>query len=128
MREIMFGGETINVLEAAGYNDGYYWDMNAKIEFRGDTYRLLDGGSGSGWIPHCEVITKCDFERLYGEEQGEIDEYEWAYFERTIRNLLCKFIESGAEKSWECREYEDNWDTYVLVDGVKIEEGDEEES
>ena len=38
MKEIMYGDETVKVLEASGYNDGYYWDMNAKIEFKGETY------------------------------------------------------------------------------------------
>ena len=32
MKEFMYGDETVKVLEASGYNDGYYWDMNAKIE------------------------------------------------------------------------------------------------
>lgn len=125
MREIVFGDETIKVLEASGYNDGYYWDMNATIEFRGETYSLIDGGSGSGWIPHCEIITKCELERLYGEEQGEIDEEEWDYFESAICRMLTSFLESGAEKSWECREID--WDYYVYVDGVMIEEKEDEE-
>ena len=48
MKEIMYGDETVKVLAASGYNDGYYWDMNAKIEFKGETYSLFDAGSGSG--------------------------------------------------------------------------------
>lgn len=125
MREIMYGDEKITVLEATGYNDDYYWDMNAMIEFRGETYSLVDAGSGSGWIPHCEIITKCDLERLYGEEQHVIEEDEWDYFESTICRLLTSFLESGAKKSWECREYDDNWDTYVSVDGVEVKEEEE---
>lgn len=128
MREIEFGGETIKVLEATGYDDGYYWDMNAKIEFGGETYSIVDAGSVSGYVPHVEIIIKdSSIKRLYGEEQGEIDEDEWDYFESAICRILSSFIESGAKISWECQEEDDSWDTYVLVDGLRIVEREEDE-
>ena len=120
MKEIMYGDETVKVLAASGYNDGYYWDMNAKIEFKGETYSLFDAGSGSGYIPCCSGITKCDFDRLYGEEQHEIDESDWNYFEDTIRTLLSEFVESCAKESWESQE-DDDFDMHILIDGVEQE-------
>ena len=118
MKEFMYGDETVKVLEASGYNDGYYWDMNAKIEFKGETYSLFDAGSGSGYDLCCSGITKCNFDRLYGEEQHEIDESVWDYFEDTIRTLLGEFVESCAKESWEFQE-DDDWNTHILIDGVE---------
>lgn len=124
MKEIMYDeNEKIKVLEASGYNDGYYWDMNAKIEFKGETYSLFDAGSGSGYILCCSGITKCDFDRLYGEEQGEIEEDEWWYFERTICRLLDNFIKSGAKEKWEIQQ-DDDWNDHILIDGVEVEIAD----
>lgn len=127
MKQIMYNDEIINVLEATGYDDGYYWDMNATIEFEGEIYSMYDGGSGSGYIPCCSAITKAPFDRLYGEEQGYIDEDEWEYLESAIVKLLNEFFDSGAETSWECMEDDDSWHMKVLVDGVEIETEDEDE-
>lgn len=121
MREIVYRDETIKVLEATGYIDGYYWDMNAKIEFRGETYSLFDAGSGCGCIPCFSGITKCDFDRLYGEKQKKIvyNADEWIKFEFIIGLLMDYFIEFGAEEKWES--YEDNDSkSHILVDGVEI--------
>ena len=122
MKEFMYGDETVKVLEASGYNDGYYWDMNATIEFKGETYSLFDAGSGSGsgYVLYCSGITKCDFDRLYGEEQHEIDESDWDYFEDTIHTLLGEFVESCAKESWESQE-DDDWNTHILIDGIEQE-------
>lgn len=125
MKEIMINGETVKVLEASGYNDGYYWDMNAVIEFRGERYSLYDAGSGSGYLTCCSGITKLPFDRLYGEEQGDVEEDDWDYFEGAISMLVFKFIDSGAKTSWEIAD-DDYFDHHVLVDG--IEQEDEEES
>ena len=127
MKEIMWGDEKITVLEASGYNDGYYWDMNAKIEYKGETYQLFDAGSGSGYTPCCRAITKCKFDRLYGEEQNQIDDDDWDYFESTIIGLLSSFIESGAEESFEYRE-DDLWNPHILVDGEEVNNKEEEEA
>lgn len=127
MKEIMWGDEKITVLEASGYYDGYYWDMNAKILYNGDLYQLCDAGSRSDYIPCCSAITKYEFDRLYGEEQGQIDENNWDYFESTIIGLLSSFIESGAKNSWESHEY-DYWNTYILVDCEEVNDGKDEEA
>lgn len=120
MKEFMFNDETVKVIEATGYHDGYYWDMSASIEFRGEFYSLYDAGSGSGYIGCCSGITKHPFKRLYGEEQEIIKEDEWGYFESVIRDLLNEFINSGAKTSWEITE-DDCWNDHVLVDGVEQE-------
>lgn len=41
-------GKEINVIKSSGYNDGYYWDMNAMVIFDGNLYTIIDSGSGSG--------------------------------------------------------------------------------
>lgn len=41
-------GKEINVIKSSGYNDGYYWDMNATVIFDGNIYTIVDSGSGSG--------------------------------------------------------------------------------
>ena len=94
--------------------------MNAKIEFKGETYSLFDAGSGSGYMLRCSGITKCDFDRLYGEEQHEINEYDWDRFEDSICTLLGKFIESCAKESWESQE-DDDYHMHILIDGVEQE-------
>lgn len=125
MKEIMCEGEKITILEASGYHDGYYWDMNAMIEFRGETYQLYDAGSGSGYVSCCSAITKYVFDRLYGEEQGKIDEDDWDYVENTIIELLNNFIDSGADSSWESYE-DDDWHIHILVDGEEVNNAKEE--
>ena len=120
MKEIKFRDETIKVLEAAGYNDGYYWDMNATVEFRGELYHIVDGGSGSGYIPCFTAIKKGELDRLYGEEQGYIDDDKWNWFERAICRLMTLFIESGAETSYSCQG-DSFWDVHVFIDGVELE-------
>lgn len=119
MKEIMWGDEKITVLEASGYYDGYYWDMNAKILYNGDLYQLYDAGSGSGYIPCCSAITKYEFDRLYGEKQSRIDDDDWDYFESTIIGLLSSFIESGAENSWESHD-DGYFNVHILVDGEEV--------
>lgn len=104
MKEIMYGDETVKVLEASGYNDGYYWDMNAKIEFKGETYSLFDAGSGSGYMLCCSGITKSD----------------WDHFEDSVRTLLGEFIKSCAKESWESQE-DDDYHMHILIDGVEQE-------
>lgn len=126
MKEIKFNGDTVKVFEATGFNDGYYWDMNAMIEFREKTYQLYDAGSGSGYVLCCSGITNIPFDRLYGEEQGEVEEHDWGYFENAIKHLLRMFIESGANTSWTSQD-DDHWNTHVFIDGVEQKE-DEEES
>lgn len=126
MKEIMWGDEKITVLEASVYNDGYYWDMNAKILYNGDLYQMYDAGSGSGYILCCSAITKGEFDRLYGEEQGQIDEDDdWDYLENSIIVLLNNFIESGATVSWESQE-DDHFNTHILVDGEEVNNEEEE--
>lgn len=34
-------GKEINVIKSSGYNDGYYWDMNATVIFNGNIYIQL---------------------------------------------------------------------------------------
>lgn len=122
MKQIMYNEEPINVLTAMGYNDGYYWDMNAVVEFRGDTYSMYDAGSGSGYIPNCRAIQKGLLYRLYGAEQDDvIDEDEWDYLEDAIYCLVYAFIESGAKTSWEQLE-DDDWNQKTLIDGIEKED------
>ena len=109
----------IKVLSASGYDDGYYWDMNAVVEYDGATYHIIDAGSGSGWILMTQAVVKGDFERLFGEKQDPLDvEYidDIDYFERTIVTLLGRFFESGAKEKWESFD-DDDCHTHIKIDG-----------
>lgn len=112
-------GKEIKVLKATGYNDGYYWDMNAVVEYDGHIYHMMDCGSFSGYIPNASGVVKGEFDRLYGEEQHEFDEDKFGYFASTILMLLNVFIKSGAEKSWESHDG-DYFDTHVYIDGEEV--------
>ena len=116
--EEKINGKEIKVFEATGYNDGYYWDMNAVVEYDGDIYHIVDCGSGSGYIPCSSGVVKGEFDRLYGEEQHEIDEDEFDYFAGQIATLLNTFIDSGAKESWEIQD--DFLETRVYIDGEKV--------
>lgn len=118
---LMLYEKPIKVLTASGYNDGYYWDMNATVEYDGAVYNIINAGSGSGYILNMAAVIKGDFERLFGEEQEEIkfEEWEESYIERAISDLLGKFFESGAKEKWECRE-DDDWNFHTIIDGEEI--------
>ena len=124
MQEFMYGDETVKVFEAIRYDDIHYWGVKAKIEFKGETYSLFGSSFYSGNILWRNFIAKCDFNRLYCEEQNEIDETEWDYFENVIRILLGNFIDSCAKESWET--YADIYfNTHILIDGVEVEQEEE---
>ena len=116
--EEKINGKEIKVLGATGYNDGYYWDMNAVVEYDGDIYHIMDCGSGSGYIPCSSGVVKGEFDRLYGEEQHDIDEDEFDYFARQIVTLLNAFIDSGAKKSLGIQD--DFREMHVYIDGEKV--------
>lgn len=114
-------GKEIKVFEATGYNDDYYWDMHAVVEYDGDIYHIVDCGSGSGYIPCSSGVVKGEFDRLYGEEQHDIDEDEFDYSTNQIVTLLNAFIDSGAKKSLEIQN--DFREMHVYIDGEKVVRG-----
>lgn len=122
MKEMKFGEETIKILAVTGYDDGYYWDYNATIEFRGEIYHLLDVGSGSGYISCFRGVKKGDFDRLYGEEQVDLWDFDddMESVENVISSLMSAFIEYGAKESLEFDE--DDWyEPTIILDGVELE-------
>ena len=62
-------GKEINVIKSSGYNDGYYWDMNATVIFDGSLYTIIDSGSGSGWNLCYRGVKKGTLYRLFGHDQ-----------------------------------------------------------
>lgn len=113
----------INVVKSSGYNDGYYWDMNATVIFDGSLYTIIDSGSGSGYPLCYRAIKKGEIARLYGHEQLEdLDELE--DFIDKIPYFLRKFINSGAKESWENIQDED-YDFHTSVDGKEVRIHDE---
>lgn len=111
-------GKEINVIKSSGYNDGYYWDMNATVIFNGNIYTIIDSGSKSGWNLCYTGVKKGNLDRLYGHDQLEdLDELE--DFIDEIPELLRKFINSGAKESWEDIQDED-FDYHISVDGKEI--------
>lgn len=117
----MINGKEIKVLEASGYNDGYYWDMNAVIEYDGDVYHVVDTGSGSGYILCASGVVKGEFDRLYGETQIDFNDCsESDYLTSAIMSLMDSFIRSGAKESLEFSD-DDNFHTRIYIDGKEVE-------
>lgn len=111
-------GKEINVIESSGYNDGYYWDMNATVIFDGNIYTIIDSGSWSGWYLCYTGVKKGKLDRLYGHEQlKNLDELK--DFIDEIPKFLQKFINPGAKESWENIQDED-FDYHISVDGKEI--------
>ena len=127
LKEItLSNGKVVRVLEAAGYNDGYYWDMDAVVEIEGKEYTVQEAGSGSGYIPIYESMSVNGPCKLTGVERTEIrDKGEEEYFMGAIKSIAESFFSYGATDSYE---YCD--DTYgessVHVDGKKIDSSEEE--
>lgn len=133
MRTIKFKNgikeEEITVLSAAGYHDGYYWDMSATIVYNDVEYSVQDAGSGSGYVPHYSSISVDGPKKLVtlmqlceSEAIDEDDHNDWDYIECTICSLLSDFLEYGCKESLEYIEADDNWSLEVHVDGQKVEE------
>ena len=120
-------GKVVRVLEAAGYNDGYYWDMDAVVEIEGKEYTVQDAGSGSGYIPIYESMSVNGPCKLTGVERTEIrDKSEEEYFMDAIKYIAERFFLNDATDSYECCD-----DTYghvsVHVDGKKVGSDEEED-
>lgn len=116
---LILNEKPIRVLSVSGYDDGYYWDMNAVVEYDGATYHIIDAGSYSGWILMTQAVIKGDFERLFGEKQEPLDVEnvdDINYIENTIVTLLGKFFKSGAKEKWESFE-DDDWNIHIKIDG-----------
>lgn len=46
----------IEILGMSGYDDGYYWDYRIDFEYKGNKFKYINTGSGSGYYPHYEAI------------------------------------------------------------------------
>nr|WP_296955270.1 hypothetical protein [uncultured Mediterraneibacter sp.] len=119
MREIMFNGEKVTIVKASSGGDYHYWDTNAIIIFRGETYRLYDIGSASGCYPPCSRgVRKGEFNRLFGDAQRRWDDTvdDWEEMDALIISLLTSFVESGAKEDWSIQGYDLDDEAEVFVD------------
>lgn len=48
----------IKIVNAEGYNDGWYWDYRVWFYCDGEPYTYISGGSCSGYIPCFNSIAK----------------------------------------------------------------------
>ena len=129
LKEItLSNGKVVRVLEAGGYNDGYYWDMSATVDIDGDEYDIQDAGSGSGYNPIFRSMSKNGPCKLTGVELTPVneDDGDWDYIFDAIKDIAESFFESNAKESFK---YWD--DTYgncsIHIDGVKVGTDEEEE-
>lgn len=129
MKEItLSNGKVVRVLEASGYHDGYYWDMCATVEIDGDEYYIQDAGSGSGYNPIFQSMSKNGPCKLTGVELTPVDEGDgdWGYIFGAIEDIAEAFFANNAKESYEY--YDDTYGDYSThVDGVKIDSSDDEE-
>lgn len=86
----------IEIVNAEGYNDGYYWDYRVWFNCDGEPYTYIDGGSGSGYIPCFISIAKGHLELQKGARDEKcIEEVvpDDEYLEEQVNRLL----ESGKD-------------------------------
>ena len=108
----------IDIITAAGYHDGYYWDMSATVLYKGEYYSIQDAGSGSGYVPFFNACEKLDTEEkpdglhilkptgatimsLCENEVECSEDFDEDYVYSTIMYALEKFEELGCYKSYE---------------------------
>ena len=126
LKEIeLSNGKKVRVIEAGGYNDGYYWDMTATVEVDGIEYTVQDAGSSSGYYPMYESVSVNGPCKLTGVELEKIkepyNEYsdDWNYIFNTIKEHMESFFDLGAKESYEYAD--DTYGNYSThVDGVKV--------
>ena len=125
LKEIsLSNGKVVRVLEASGYNDGYYWDMSATVEIDGDEYCIQDAGSGSGWIPIFQSMSKNGPCKLTGVELKPVDINkgnisDWDYIFDAIEEIAEAFFVNNAKVSYE--HYDDlSRDYSTYIDGIKV--------
>ena len=135
MKEVIFKKdgkeEKAYVKQAAGYNDGYYWDCSATVIFNDTEYSIQDAGSGSGYVPHYRSISSngpyklVSIMQLCENDNFEDNEEEWEYIEGVIIGLLETFFDEGCKESYAECEGDDSWYLEIYIDGVKQEESTE---
>lgn len=135
LKEItLSNGKVVRIIEACGYNDGYYWDMTATVEIDGTEYTVQDAGSGSGYVPMYESVSVNGPCKLTGVELEKIEEpcneddyiEDWNYIFGAIEYNVERFFELGAKESYEY--YDDTYGNYSThVDGAKVSGSEEEE-
>ena len=123
-------GKVVRVLKAGGYHDGYYWDMSATVEIDGDEYTIQDAGSGSGYNPIFQSMSKYGPCKLTGVEVTPVDinedDGDWDYIFYTIEDIAESFFANNAKESYEY--YNDTFGDYSThVDGVKISSNEDDE-
>lgn len=86
----------IEIINAEGYNDGWYWDYRIWFNCDGNPYTLVEAGSSSGYIPYFYSIAKGHLELQKGfrdekciEEVKPKDEY--------LKEWVEKLLASGKE-------------------------------
>lgn len=81
----------IEIVNAEGYNDGWYWDYRVWFYCDGEPYTYINGGSGSGYIPCFDSIAKGHLELQKGARDEKcIEEVapDYEYLEKQVKRLL----------------------------------------
>ena len=84
----------IEIVNAEGYNDGYYWDYRVWFNCDGEPYTYISGGSCSGYIPCFDSIAKGHLELQKGARDEKcieevVPDYEY------LKEQVKKLLESG---------------------------------
>lgn len=94
----------IEIVNAEGYYDGYYWDYRVWFNCDGEPYTYISGGSGSGYIPCFDSIAKGHLELQKGARDEDCIKNvvpDDEYLEEQVKRLL----ESGKDV---LEDYEDD--------------------
>ena len=122
LKEItLSNGKKVRVVEAGGYHDGYYWDMTATVEIDGIEYTVQDAGSGSGYVPIFQSMSKNGPCKLTGVELEPVNDKDgdWDYIFYAIEDIAESFFANNAEESYEY--YDDYINHSTHIDGVKVD-------
>lgn len=104
-------GNGVEVLQADGYSDGYYWDVSILFRYNDAYYWYLDCGSGSGYIDCVVSIRKVDVDfsldslphdwdeegRFIHDNDEDLNDFVTYYVDGLELSNAARFLDSTGE-------------------------------
>lgn len=66
----------VKILGKSGYDDGYYWDYRIDFEYKGNKFKYIDVGSGSGYFLTYRAIMMLKGDEEFLEGYRDIDDFD----------------------------------------------------
>lgn len=104
-------GNGVEVLEAEGYADSYYWDVSILFKYNDAHYWYFDCGSGSGYIDCVRGIRHVDHDfsldslphdweedgRFINDDDEYLNDFVTVYIDGEELSNAARFLESTGE-------------------------------